>query len=222
MIKALLFKEWLKLRPVFWLAAVLQLAAAAFVLADLRRLFRLEHPETLWYQAAALGHVHFELFRPLGWLCGLALAAAQFLPEIRRKRLRIALHLPLRPEMTLAWSLAAGLAGLGLLLGGQSLAVWGLEREYFPSEIVRLHLLALAPWQGAALAVYLGAAMVLLEPGVTRRAASGLILLGLVAPVLAQASPGAAAPLLPWLGAALPLLALGTLASVHRFRFTGK
>ena len=213
MTRALFWKEWLKVR-----AAFLALAVA------LRAAFAAEHPESVWYQAAVLGNVSFDILRHLPWAGGLALACAQHLPETRGKRLRLTLHLPVTMERALVCSLALGL-GLAASLAAWDLAVVGTAAAgRFPREIVIAQLAALAPWEAAGLAAYLGATSLLFEPITAGRVHLLLVVAGAVAVFLVPAAPGA------WghpaaLGLGLTLLA--SLAAVpflavSRQRLTGK
>jgi hypothetical protein len=224
MIRALLFKEWLKVRGVYAVLWGLHLAAGAYALVSLRGLFAGAHPETLWYQAAVLGLFPYGILRHLPWAGGLALAVAQQLPEIRGKRLRLTLHLPIAPQAAMACALGLG-TGLCLSLSLFDAAVaLALSLSRFPLEIALAHLIALAPLEAAGLAASLGATFVLLEPSPGRAG----FMLGLTAMAVAifliPAAPGAWAdgPAAAMGLALLAGLAVAPFLALTRQRLTGK
>lgn len=224
MLLALVWKEWLKLRPAFLVLLAVHAAMSGWAAAGLRGLFSGAHPEVLWYQAIILGNIHFDMLRHLPWISGLILAAAQHLPEIRGKRLRLTLHLPVRAEAAMACALGFGVfVFLALaVLDAAVIAMTGAAR--YPVEIVAIQLWALLPMEAAGLAAYLGATVVLFEPTPSRRLHALLLTITAVAMLLIPVRPGAwSSP-----GAlALGLLLLAALATapflaLARQRLTGK
>lgn len=94
MVSSILLKEWLKLKYFFTGVLVLNIGVCLKIYFDIRGLILSEHPEMIWYEAIHLHNVFFKdiMFFPLA--TGLVLAAAQLVPEISRRRMRISLHLP--------------------------------------------------------------------------------------------------------------------------------
>jgi len=222
MFGALLFKEWLKVRGVYAAVWLLHLAAGVHSVVHLRSLFAAAHPETLWYQAAVLGHFPFDIFRHLPWAGTLALAVAQHLPEMRGNRLRLTLHLPVAPHLALACSLGFG-ALLCLSLAAFDAAVVFLSSlDRYPLEIARPYLATLAPLEAAGLAAYFGVSFALFEPSFPRRVFMLVLSAMAVAIFLVPVPPGA------WKrGSALALAILSGLAvtpflAMARQRLTGK
>jgi hypothetical protein len=218
LVTGIFFKEFVKLRTGWLVLLVLSAAFLAWVGLETRQLFRLDHPEVVWYRVIALGQVHYAPLRFVPLITGLVFACMQFLPEMRDERLRLALHLPVDSNVVILGHLAAGAAGLGLLLGCEAAFVAGLTLHYFPAEVARTALLTILPWLLAGLVGYLGQAIVLLEPGLKRRVFYMLLTAGLVAPLFEHVSPGGYARALPWFFAVPPLLALGALLPAGRFR----
>ncbi|QLA16112.1 hypothetical protein [Desulfolutivibrio sulfoxidireducens] len=224
MIGALVWKEWLKVRGAYLLLWVLHLAAGTCAVVALRSLFAGAHPEMVWYQAAILGNTPFDIFRHLPWAGGLLLAGAQHLPEIRDKRLRLTLHLPVPLGTVILCGLGVG-AGLGLSLAAFDLGlvvVASLGR--FPLELAMTQALALLPLEAAGMATYLGATCALFEPTTPGRIHLLLLTALSVAVFLVPAAPGAWAsiPALALGGAILACLAVVPFLAVSRQRLTGK
>ena len=109
-VTALLYKEWLKVRfyllaaSIVWGAALL----ATYILA--LRMGRMHGFPTVWN---AVLYNDYNLLAPLRWIplaVGLALGMAQFLPEMRLRRLKLTLHLPMPDSQILAAMLGFGYA----------------------------------------------------------------------------------------------------------------
>lgn len=224
MLTALVWKEWLKLRSAFLVLLTIHLAMNGWAVASLRSLFSGAHPEALWYQAAILGNIYFDMLRHLPWISGLILAAAQHLPEIRGKRLRLTLHLPVRTEAAMACSVLFG-AAMFLFLAGLDATIIGTAGAIrYPAEIVTTHLWALLPMQAAGLAAYFGASTVLFEPSTSRKLHLGLLAIAATAMLLVPVRPGAwNSPEALILGLLiLAALAVTPFLTMTRQRLTGK
>lgn len=162
--KALLYKEWIKLRY-YWLAILGANALfCAYFFLNLRHQFQIEHAEMLYYQANRIGRLFYGDFRYVPLLGGLALGVAQFAPEVVRGRFRLSMHLPIDLTKLVLAHLAIGLIGLGTVLA-LDLSVLALSiGTYFPAAFVTSALTTALPWMLAGVAGYLGTALVLLEP----------------------------------------------------------
>lgn len=216
--RSILLKEWLKTRKTFAAAVLLHLGICLKIFLDVRQQLLTEHAEMVWYQAIHLQTVFCRDLRLLPLLTGLALAAAQFIPEILGRRLRISLHLPVdRDRMTLFCLLAGMLlltstAALGAALVSMTML------HFFPVEVAQATLLTMIPWFLAGLLAYLGCVTVLLEGFWLRRAFLALVFAGLISLFLSGAGYGWLTPTLPWLFWFVPLALLGVFASVRRFQ----
>jgi hypothetical protein len=161
--RAILFKEWIKLRLYWALMLVGSVGFAAYLCLRLRNVHQFHDAVSVWSAWMFKGYLFFAPFRyvPLG--LGVALGALQFLPETLNKRVRLVLHLPLGEERVISHHLLAGLLGLGLvlLLAAALFALTGWV--YFPAEFQRNLWLTFAPWILAGFAGYLLTAALLLE-----------------------------------------------------------
>ncbi|GAB7081676.1 hypothetical protein JCM14635_33490 [Megalodesulfovibrio paquesii] len=209
-------KEWRKAwRPALVILGGNVLAAAHVWLAT-RQLFQREHAEVVWYQTMQLGLPFFLTLKYLPLATGAALAAAQFLPEMRNERLRLALHLPLGLPGLLLAHVLAGLAGLAACLAIQAAGLTLAVTSWFPWEMLGHVLAVWAPWALAGVVGYLGLGVALLEPSFSRRLADLALAVGAAWLFLLPVNPGQAASLLP--AGMLPLLALAMLHSAGRYR----
>jgi len=224
MLLALVWKEWLKLRPAFFVLLAVHVAMNVWAAAGLRSLFSGAHPEVLWYQTIILGNIHFDMLRHVPWISGLILAGAQHLPEIRDKRLRLTLHLPVRAETAMACSLGFGACVFFLLAMLDGAVIAATDSAHYPAEIVAIHLWALLPMEAAGLAAYFGATVVFFEPSTSRRLHALLLTITAVAMILVPARPGAwSSPGALALGLfLLTALAMATFLAMAHQRLTGK
>ena len=162
--QALLYKEWLKLKP-YWLLILLgNLAFCGYLFLDIRHQFRVEHAEMLYYQASQIGRLFYADLRYVPLITGIALAVAQFAPEIIKGRLRLSMHLPVPLAPLVLAHIAIGLVALGVVLGLDMAALAITVGVFFPGAFVASALETALPWMLAGVAGYLGGALVMLEP----------------------------------------------------------
>ncbi|WP_051434462.1 hypothetical protein [Desulfonatronum lacustre] len=221
MIRSILLKEGLKLRWVFLAALAVNVAFCVKVFLDIRQQMNTEHAQMVWYQAVHLQTVFQYQMRHLPLLTGLALAAAQFVPELLGRRMRIALHLPVARETMLVWCLLAGLGHVLVVIGMVAGLTHLTMTRYFPAEVSLSALATMAPWYAAGLMGYLGAAVLFLEPGWPRRLFLGLMYGTAAFVLLMGLGYGWFTPALPWLVILLPLALLGVFEPCRRFHQGG-
>ncbi len=174
-VTALLYKEWLKVRfyllaaSIVWGAALL----ATYILA--LRMGRMHGFPTVWN---AVLYNDYNLLAPLRWIplaVGLALGMAQFLPEMRLRRLKLTLHLPMPDSQILAAMLGFGYA---LQLVASCIAIIlarFLLLSLLPFEIVDANVRTSLPWFLAGFSAYGLVAWICLEPTVRRRITGAIL-----------------------------------------------
>ncbi|WP_068112895.1 hypothetical protein [Tropicimonas marinistellae] len=219
--RAIAYKEWLKLRS--WLGFILaaHLLFSAWLYLSIRHQFRIEHAEMIYYQANHIGRIFYEDLRYVPLLTGALIGAVQFLPELIRGRLRLSLHLPTGIVPLVFAHLGVGLAALLVFLAFDLAALAITIGTFFPAAFIASALLTAAPWVLAGIAAYLGAALTLLEPDRRYQAANLAISAGVV--WLCHRSGQYQAYDLVLIGAAafVLLLAPASLQAAHRFRNGG-
>lgn len=161
---ALLYKEWLKLRPA-WLAVFAANGLfCVYLFLQIRHHFQVEHAEMLFYQANRIGRLFYADLRYVPLITGLVLGAAQFAPEVIRGRFRLSIHLPISLTRLMLTHLAIGLAALAVIFGLNVLVLAVSIGTYFPAAFVTSAVMTALPWMLAGVAAYLGVAMAFLEP----------------------------------------------------------
>jgi hypothetical protein len=219
MLRAIIQKEYLKIRRPFLAVLALNLGVAAYVWMETRAMFRQEHAEMVWYQVLQLDRLYFEAFEYAPLASGVALAIVQFLPEMRSERIRLALHLPVVSSSMMLAHFVSGLAALACCLAVQAVGLVWITSAWFPAEILSLALATWTPWALAGLVGYLGIVLALLEPSFPRRVCNLAVAASVVGLFHWDSSPGVYALVLPLLALALPLLFVSDLHPTYRYRY---
>lgn len=205
MIKALLYKEWIKTR---WF--VLGIGIAALVLhlymwLRVGRSFRLVGAEHIWDVIVTRNQFLFREIKYFPLISGLLLGLSQFIPEITQRRIKLTFHLPLREKVITFWMVGYGLAILLALFLLESAALFLNMRLLFAPEMVSNGMMTVLPWLVAGVWAYLACVFVAVEPVWQRRIPNLLISCGLIRLLFISDFPGAYKPMI-WLMIMVTLL----------------
>jgi hypothetical protein len=218
MFKAIVFKEWLKIRWAYAAAVIICLLILGNIVLNLNHDIKFNSPIAVWSAIVFQGYQYYDGLRYIPLFVGLIVAAAQFIPEMVTSRLKLSLHLPVRENSIMLQMLAVGLLAVAALLLVTMLLLSAISLFYFPSQILRSALLTAAPWFLAGIVGYLGLSAVIIEPRWVRRAFLLIVSYGVIDSLVVMVNYETYKPLLP--SAAL-LTACFTLAIVftgYRFR----
>jgi len=221
MLPSLLLKEWLKLKRFFCAALLLNFGICLKIFFDIRQQMHSEHAEMVWYQAIHIHTVLYQDIRYLPMITGLVLAAAQFVPEMLGRRLRLSLHLPASRGYMLFSCLLSGLLLYLLICVQNSVIIYLTLQNYFPVEVANSSLPTMVPWLLAGLLAYLGGATVLLETDWPRRIFLLLIFSVLVTMLFSGIGYGWFTPAIPYLALLFPLAFFSVFESARRFQERG-
>jgi hypothetical protein len=218
MFRAILLKEWLKLRWAMLGLLLLHLGALVYLFLTLRHQFQVEHSEMIWYWAFELRRLPYEQIMYLPALTGVVIAVAQFGPEMIGGRFRLSLHLPLRGDL-LVWTWVVFGAGLGLLLSVLDAAgLFAIMAVFFPPEAAASAVLTTLPWLLGGWVAYFGTTLVLLEPSAARRVAYLALALGFLALLYMHRGYQEYDRILPALAAVALLFVPAVILPAHRYR----
>ena len=170
MVKSLFYKEWIKLRWVLLGAALVTLGELAYILFSVREIIEFRSAMTAWNFLFHRHEVFYGLMQYNALTWGGTFAFAQFIFETRQRRLRLLFHLPIGPNYSLYWMIAAGLACLLAVISLTIAGLWGITLAYYPREAFTSLLWTTAPWFAASAAAYLFTVLFLLEPSWLRKA----------------------------------------------------
>jgi hypothetical protein len=218
MVKAIAFKEWLKIRWTYLAMVLVCSGVTVNVALDLGHLMTLEKATDVWSYVILMQYPFYNSLRYVPLLVGIAVAVAQFVPEVLQARLKLSLHLPLRENQVLLWMVAYGGVMVTVLLCCTLLAVTVVTFRVFPWEVVRSMLMTALPWFAAGIVSYFLAVTIVVEPRWIRRAFLIFLAYGFLDAFVLQVGIEAYRPSLAWFVALGALTVPGILLSGHRFR----
>ncbi len=218
MLKAILYKEWIKLRWYALLAVLVTTGVAAYCLLRMDRAVTLRGAGHIWEVMVLKNAIFIDYLQFVPLLTGVLAALVQFMPEMQRKCLKLTLHLPCSQQRMVFTMLAAGVLVLVACFAVNVLVMLAYLTTVLPAGLTLNILSAAAPWYLAGLAGYLLTAWVCLEPTWRVRVA-GLLVGALVVRVYFLSSvPHAYDSFLPWLAVFTLALSLLSWLSVTRFK----
>lgn len=180
MFKSMIYKEWLKT----WTAiACLMLMLIGFTSYDFLTLAKnasLQGYGFLWSYAVGKYSILVDNLIYLHVICGLAIAAAQFIPETYRKCLKLTLHLPMSQLRTVSIMQGYGLVVLLVFFIIQAASLGIFLGHYLVADIVWRILFSLLTWYCAGLCAYIWAGAIILEPAWRMRIFETVLMLALL------------------------------------------
>ena len=167
--RGLLYKEWIKVRWVLLVLSLISIGVLVELLLSTRSMFEFVDPVKVWESAIQKQMIFYGGIRYLPLVAGVLLALVQFVPEARKRRLRLLFHLPVDHTHALYLMIAAGLAGTLLVIAVNGLGLLLVVPAYYPAEIVHSALVTALPWFLGGLLAYLATVLVVVEPVWWRR-----------------------------------------------------
>ena len=125
MIKAIFYKEWIKMRCFYPLSALFLFGATAYALLRVQRVITFKGAAHVWEVMLEKEVVFIDILQYLPALLGVLLAVVQFVPEMAQKRLKLTLHLPFPQWKMILLMSGIGLGALALLFIVQTAVLWG-------------------------------------------------------------------------------------------------
>ena len=124
MIKAIFYKEWIKMRCFYPLSALFLFGATAYALLRVQRVITFKGAAHVWEVMLEKEVVFIDILQYLPALLGVLLAVVQFVPEMAQKRLKLTLHLPFPQWKMILLMSGIGLGALALLFIVQTAVLW--------------------------------------------------------------------------------------------------
>jgi hypothetical protein len=218
MIRALLGKEWIKARWPFLLAVAVSAVTLGNLWLTVRESFEFNDANALWNSVVHRKLIFYSGIRWNALVAGILLALAQFVPEVRKRRLRLLFHLPVDNHRALMVMMAAGLLGTLLVTGLNLLGLIGVVGAYYPADVTLSAVLTALPWFVAGLLAYSGTALVVLEPAWWRRVAFAALSFALASICYLGATYEAFAPSIGRLALLAALLPATVFLPAFRFK----
>ena len=218
MLRAIFYKEYLKLRLVWPVLLLLHIGVVVYLLLALRATLLTSGVVETW--ATMIGRdvlmVGLLMYVPL--LSGIAVALCQWLPEMQNKRIKLTLHLPVDYTVTIGAMLLCGLFGLCLICCLDAIILAVVESLWLPRELVWRTLLTCLPWYIGGLMAYAITSWCVLEPQWRIRCLDLCIGAPLVALCYLTSQPACYSAMWPWLVVLLLIAVCLPFYSVYRFK----
>lgn len=180
MVKAIIYKEWLKSRWYLLGIVLMTVVAAAFSFVNLGKIFQFNGAAPVWSTLVYKDTTFMENLKFLPLLSGIALAVAQWVPEMNRKCLKLTLHLPYPRGRMILMMYLYGVISLAILFCIVALAAALFLGHYFPHELTGRIIMTMIPWYLAGFAGYLWTSGLVTEPTWSARVLILLLLAGFV------------------------------------------
>lgn len=216
--KAIIFKEWLKTRKVFWVALAVAVLFAVYAVMSMNRVTTLKGVEHIWLIMLMKDNTFVSILMYLPVVIGIALGASQFVPEMLQKRLKLTLHLPVPMTRLIFAMISVGLLELLVIFVLQLLIIVVYDSTFLVPELVSRVALTTIPWYLAGFIGYLFTASVCLEGTWKQRLIVGLLGVGSIMVFFMNDAPEAYNCMLWLLILFVILSTLLSFRSVYRFK----
>ncbi len=163
MYKAIIYKEWIKLRAAFWLLLIIDLLVLLQILLTVSYNIRIHSGEIYWYNVIFRNDLFYNSLLYIPLLIGLVVLAVQFTPEIVADRLKLTLHLPASDQFILLSTVSVGTIIILTLYLIILLGLFIVTLLFFPWQIYNSALLSMLPKFLAGLVLYWAGAMIFVE-----------------------------------------------------------
>lgn len=216
--RAIIFKEWVKTRMVFFISLGLAVCIAFYTVAMMNRLIELKGVEHLWLIMLLKDNTFIDMIKYVPLLVGLAIGVAQMAPEMTQKRLKLTLHLPYPQRRLVGLMLLAGLVELLVIYLLQAMIIMVYDLRILPVELVGRVMLTTLPWYFAGFTAYLFVTAVCLEGTWRRRIILSLLGIAVLMMYFLQPALEAYNGMILLIVITVVLLAVLSFGSIIRFK----
>lgn len=179
MIKALIFKEWLKIRWMSFAMSMAFLLMLGYIYINTSYYMRFLESTGLWYNVVIRGMVFYGgLYVYLPVVTGILIGIVQIIPEINSNRLKLTLHLPMKENQILLTMIGIGTSVLLIIDILSYLILSLLTIKFFPMEVLYSVWITSLPWYVAGLVGYWSVMAIAVEISWLRRVALIIITFG--------------------------------------------
>ncbi len=216
--KSIFYKEWLKVRLAYMLSFITGVLAITGIYLTVRHTFIMIDAQDYWDGIINQRHIYFALFKYIPAGIGSLIALAQFIPEIKEKRIKLTLHLPLNEEVAGLKMISFGSVALFVIYLVLFMLFMIIGQFYFPYEIMLKAAETLLPWFFSGFACYYFVGLITIEPIWKYRVLYSILGIYFIKLFFIPSLAGAYYyAILPLLGMIL-LTSTSILFSIHRYR----
>lgn len=182
MLKAILYKEWIKLRWAVIIIAGLTVLSLAYSTGMINYYVEFQGASRNWLYVIAKSLLlkNIMVIKILPLITGLTFALLQFIPEMVQKRMRLSYHLPIHEKKLLFSSIGIGFMFLLAEIIFLFLGLWMVISFTYPAEIVQKILISTIPWFLGGSAIYFLLSFIILETSWFYRIIYGIVAYGLI------------------------------------------
>lgn len=216
--KAVIYKEWIKIRWFLILFAAVGILAVGNIFLKVQHDFKFNDANNYWYLLLFQGLKYFNYLKYLPIFGALAISVAQFFPETVNKRIKLTFHLPLNENKVLIMMMLFGTFCLLVTYSILFLMFLGLSTIYFPADIIHATNISITPWFLSGFAAYFLVALIVLEPVWKYRFFYIVVTATFIPFFLESSTTGGYAPANPILLVLVLILSISLLFSGYRFR----
>ncbi len=218
MVRAIFYKEWLKLRLVWCLAFVIHIGLITYLLLALRATLLSAGTIETWATMISRDVLMINQLTYLPLITGVCIALCQWLPEMQNKRIRLTLHLPIDYSQSIGIMLLSSMIGLCILFSIDAVTLSIVEQLWLPRELVWRTFITCLPWYIGGFIGYNVTSWCLLEPLWKMRCVNFLIGAPLVALCFLTTQPACYIAMWPWLLVVVVATACLPFYSIYRFK----
>jgi len=218
MIWSLIYKEWKKTNYYILSILIVGLLFEAYLCLEILRSVRMVGMPHVWDVIINRNAFLFDGIKFFSLSIGVVLGLAQYLPEIKDKRIKLSLHLPL-PEHKIIFTMVIYGQIVMILFSFIFMGFILLFTSfYFPCEIVTSVLLTILPWFLSGIVVNNLLAWICIEPTWKRRIFNIILSFIIINLFFISDYPSSYVNILIYIWIIIPLLIPSVLISVYRFK----
>lgn len=218
MIKAIFYKEWIKMRKAVLFSWIISLGGMLYVLSRIFRAISIRGMQHIWEIVIAKDVMFIEIIKYIPIFIGIMIALVQFVPEMQHKRIKLTLHLPYRRNSMIAYMLFAGFVNILIIFVTTYLLIYSSLLTSFAIQIIHRMMLTGIPWLLGGISAYFLTAWICLEPTWKRRLTNILISCSILYIFYISEYPASYNKMVFPLFVISILFSLFTFSSIHRFR----
>ncbi len=163
MLQSVVYKEWIKTRWFLLILLVLGLLVIGNMYLKVQHAITFNGANKYWYLVLFQNQIYYKGLKFIPIAIGLAVAIAQYIPEIMNKRIKLTFHLPVNENKVLLLMLSYGIVVLLASYLILFIVFTILSNSKLPPEVVHTAISSITPWFLAGFAAYFLGAMVILE-----------------------------------------------------------
>lgn len=163
MYSAIILKEWLKTRRVFFLGLILSLLLAVYAILTMNSAIKTFGVVSIWLNMLLKDVSMVDVITYLPLAIGIALGVAQMAPEMSHKRLKLTLHLPYPNMKLIALMLSTGIIEIFVISVIQMAVIAVYDLTILHPYLVGRVMLTMLPWYLAGFLGYMFTAAICLE-----------------------------------------------------------